>query len=84
MEFGGGFTHPTPGCGSAGFVMCRWQKLSHPERRVVGLVDRLMFDSNAINAKYLPLVVGLVNCTGEALSSWSATGLLIDPGQVNL
>ena len=57
MEFGGGFTQPTPGLGSAGFVMCRWQKTS--TRNAVSSDSlRLMFDSNAIGSKFCPSVTG--------------------------
>src|SRR5437764_2733566 len=43
-----------------------------------------MSDSNAMDEKFFPPVVGLVNRNERGFNSWSATGLLIEPGQVNL
>ena len=43
-----------------------------------------MSDSKAIELKFLPVVVGLVNRNGVGCSSRSATGLLIEPGQLKL
>ena len=46
--------------------------------------SREMSDSNAIDEKLRPLVVGLVNRNDLGFSSRSAVGLLIEPGQVKL
>jgi hypothetical protein len=45
---------------------------------------REISDSKAIEVKFLPRTVGLVNRNDRGFNSRSATGLLIDPGQVKL